>query len=214
MRFGLNRLILLALYGLAAVMAWQLHQRLYQDTGQLAVEHDRAAGTIVLTWQGAIERPMAKLMRDAFEARKGDASRIVIALDSPGGSLAEGRQVIEVIDLMKRTHRVDARVGASRRCLSMCVPIFLQGESRLAAASSRWMFHQPRFVDAFTGEDVKKPQFEKRHAARSFFERYLRSSEVDRAWLDRIEEAARNGEVWRTGRQLFEERSNIVNELL
>jgi ATP-dependent protease ClpP protease subunit len=214
MRPALNRLALLALYGLAAVMAWQFHQRLYQDTGQFAVEHDRAAGALVLSWKGEIERPMAHQFHEAFAARKDEAGRIVIDLDSPGGSLAEGRQVIEVIDLMKRTHRVDTRVEANRRCLSMCVPIFLQGQERLAAASSRWMFHEPRFIDAFTGEDVKKPQFQRTYAARSFFERYLRNSDVDGAWLDRIEEVAKEKEVWRTGRQLFDEKSNVVTRLM
>ncbi len=209
----LNRLLLLALYGLAALLAWHLYQRLYGDRGQLVVSHP-SPGTVVMAWHREIKLPMAKLMADAYAANRTHVRRIIIDLDSPGGSLDEGGAVVALIDEMKKTHEVDTRVAAGHDCLSMCVPIFLQGQRRLAAPSSRWLFHDPRSVDYFSGKDVATPRFEERYYARNYFDTYFRDSPIDRTWLARNAPLWRNRDVWRTGRQLFDEKSNIITGLM
>jgi hypothetical protein len=211
----LNRLLLFSLFGLAAVMAWQFRQRLYEDKRQLAITFDAdTAGTVVLSWHHEIKLPMAKLMYDAFNEQRDRVRRIVIDLDSPGGSLNEGQAVIELIADMKKTHQVDTRVAATHDCLSMCVPIFLQGEKRMAAASSRWMFHEPRAVDYFSGDDIKKPEFEKKYHSQHYLDKYFRNSPINQDWLAATQPQWQGRDVWRSGRQLFDENSNIINELL
>jgi len=213
MSVRLNRLLLLALYGIAALLAWQFYHRLYGNHGQLGLSRPEP-GTLVMSWHHEIKLPMAKLMADAYAANETKVRRIVIDLDSPGGSLDEGAAVIALIERMKAGHEVDTRVTANNDCLSMCVPIFLQGEKRLAAPDSRWLFHAPRSVDYFSGKDINTPRFEQRYYAREYFDTYFRNSPIDKAWLKRNAPKWQGRDYWRTGRQLFEERSNIITELM
>lgn len=213
MPIRLNRVLLFILYGIAALLAWHLYERLYANHGQLGVSTPEP-GTLVMAWHREIRLPMAKLMADAYAASGKDARRIVIDLDSPGGSLDEGAAVIALIDRMKQAHEVDTRVTAGHACLSMCVPIFLQGEKRLAAPNTRWLFHSPRSVDYFSGKDISTPRFEQRYYAREFLDTYFRDSPIDKAWLKRNAPKWQGRDFWRSGRQLFEEKSNIITGLM
>lgn len=210
-----SRALLIGLIAIAAVLAWHLYDRLYANRGQLVVTRDAAApDTLVLTWHHEIKLPMAKLIADAFAANKAKVKRFVIDLDSPGGSLDEGSAVIAAIDEMKKTRQVDTRVSAGHDCLSMCVPIFLQGQRRMASASSRWLFHAPRSVDYFSGKDVASPTFEHNFYAQRYFNTYFRQSPIDPQWLARNEPLFARRNVWLSGLQLFEEHANIITELL
>jgi len=213
MPIRLNRVLLFVLYGIAALLAWHLYERLYGNRGQLVLAHPEP-GTLVMSWHREIKLPMAKLMADAYAANEGKVRRIVIDLDSPGGSLDEGAAVIALIQRMKAQHEVDTRVTAGHACLSMCVPIFLQGEKRLAAPDTRWLFHAPRSVDYFSGKDVKTPRFEQRYYAREYFDTYFRASPIDKAWLKRNAPKWQGRDFWRTGAQLYEEGSNIIAGLI
>ncbi len=214
MAIKFNQIALVVMIAIACYLAWQHQQQLFEDKGRLVVERDPAYDdTVVFSWKSEIDVPMRRRVLEAFEAWKSQASRIIIDLHSPGGSLMEGRRVIELINHMKRTHRVDTWVGAHHSCLSMCVPIYLQGETRLAAASSQWMFHEPRVFDYFTGEEVKTPKSEREGLARRFFGRYFTNSEMNPAWRRQLEQEWRGREVWRTGRQLVDEKSNIIHQL-
>ena len=209
-----NQIALIVMVALAGYMAWQLQQSIYENKGRLAAEIDPSArDTVVLSWNSEVDVPMEQRFKEAFDEWRGKVRRIVIDLHSPGGSLAEGRKVIELITRMKRTHRVDTRVGANHSCLSMCVPIYLQGQTRYAAANSQWMFHEPRSFDFMTGEEVKGPISEQRSMSKRFFERYFTNSEMDPAWRRKLEHEWLGRDVWRTGRQLVDEGSNIVHEL-
>ncbi|MGI9465137.1 MAG: ATP-dependent Clp protease proteolytic subunit [Aestuariivirgaceae bacterium] len=214
MAVKLNRIALVVMIGIAGYLAWQHQQQLFEDKGRLVAARDPAASdTVVLSWRSEIDVPMRRRVLEAYDEWKGKVRRIVIDLHSPGGSLMEGRRVIELINTMKRTHRVDTRVGTNHSCLSMCVPIYLQGQTRFAAASSQWMFHEPRVFDYFTGEEVKTPKSEREGLARRFFGRYFTNSEMDPAWRRQLEQQWRGKDVWRTGRQLVDEGSNIIHEL-
>ena len=211
----LSRALLIGLIAIAAVLAWHLYDRLYANRGQLVVNRDAAApDTLVLSWHHEIKLPMAKLIGDAFAANKAQVKRFVIDLDSPGGSLDEGSAVIAAIDAMKKTREVDTRVSAGHDCLSMCVPIFLQGQRRMASGSSRWLFHAPRSVDYFSGKDVASPTLEHNFYARRYFDTYFRHSPIDPKWLARNEPLFARRNVWRSGLQLFQEHANIITELL
>lgn len=166
--------------------------------------------TVILKWAGVIDPPMARRLRTAFKNHKGTADRFRIELSSPGGSVDEGESVIRVIERMKKTHRVETYVGADDECLSMCVPIYLQGDFRVAAADSEWMFHEVLFTDPLTGEESFTYEFETRQASLKMFFRYFENSEMDPAWRKKMARDIRGQEVWKTGRELKRERSNVV----
>ncbi len=206
-----NQLLLWSAIAVAGVMGWQHYQKVYEDKGRLLVSVE--GETAFLSWHTGVDLPMARRMIEAFDRSKAKVKRIVIDLSSPGGSLYEGAEVIKVIDHMKQSHRVDTHVGERNICLSMCVPIFLRGHKRYAARSSRWMFHEPYYADAFSGEKTRKPKFEVQYTARKFFRRYFTNSQMDPVWRARLEKEWKGKEVWKTGLQLFEEKSNIVTDL-
>lgn len=207
-----SRLLLVALVGVAGLLAWQHQNTLFEDKGRLGVAIK--GQTAVLAWNSKIDLPMARRISEAFQQSKDQVKRYILILNSQGGSLHEGGKVIEQIERMKRSHQVYTFVGPKGICLSMCVPIYLQGQKRLAAPGSRWMFHEPIHVDAYTGEETNKPKFEKEFFARRFFNRYFTNSEMDPAWRERLEREWKGKEVWKTGQQLFDERANIVTQLV
>lgn len=212
MQVTASRLLLCALIVVAGLLAWQHQDKLYENKGRLAVSVN--GQTVVLAWNTRVALPMARRISEAFEASKGKVRRFVLVLNSPGGSLHEGGEVIKVLNRMKLSHQVHTFVGSKQICLSMCVPIYLQGQKRMAAPGSRWMFHEPIHVDAHTGDEVSKPEFERQFFARKFFDRYFTNSQMDPAWRKRLEAEWKGKEVWKTGQQLVDEQANIVTELV
>ena len=182
-----------------------------EGAGTLKVSVDPADSDIVVfKWDGVIDPPMAKRFSEEFEIWKGDAKLFVIDLNSPGGRLNEGENVIRFIRKMKKTHSVETYVGPDGSCLSMCVPVYLQADMRVASKTSQWMFHEAGFSDTVTGQTVNVYAYEKRQASVEFFNRYLKRSEIDRDWLDYLQREWRGREVWKTGKELKDERANIV----
>lgn len=166
--------------------------------------------TVIFRWTGPIDPPMARVFSDEFERRKQGAKTFIIDLHSPGGSVDEGVRVITSIRKMLPTHSVRTFVSAGNDCLSMCVPIYLQGELRLASAYSNFMFHEPLATDPLTGDVVFTYEFEKRQSAMEVFNRFFRESEMDPKWRERLQNHVRRGEVWKTGQELKDERSKVV----
>jgi len=204
----------LSMFVLTALLITRNEQFIFRDEGRLVVKpHPTDADAVIFYWRSEIETPMARRFEEGFDEWRGKTSRIVIDLNSPGGALAEGAAVIREIEYMKRTHIVDTTVRNRRKCYSMCVPIFLQGEERTAAANARFMFHQPTSYDVFTGEKVDEPAFEKELTSRRFFERYFVSSPMDERWRDQLAVEWRGKDVYRTGQELVDEDSNIVTAL-
>lgn len=201
----------LALFVALCVFAWRSALVVYEEGPSLTVVAEGDA--IVFEWTHAVEAPMAFRLRAAFGEVREKTDRIVIDLNSPGGALAEGRRVIEEIGRMKATHRVDTRVAPGAACASMCVPIFLAGQERIASPSSAFLFHEPTSVDFVTEEKVKKPAFEQRMDAERFFERYFTRSPMDPAWREKLRKDWKGRDVWKTGEELLAERSGVVTRL-
>ena len=63
-------------------------------------------------------------------------NRVVLFLDSAGGQVGEGDRVIEALNEIKLRHQLITVVPHGKLCASMCIPIFLQGEDCLAAATA------------------------------------------------------------------------------
>lgn len=107
-----------------------------------AKENDTiAVDTIVLRFRGNIEAPMAADLRSVWSSRGAGYKRLLLDLDSPGGSLVETEKVVDVIATIRDDARIDTLVRHGAMCASACVAIFVQGEERSAGGASVWLFH-------------------------------------------------------------------------
>lgn len=201
------------LLALAALLVQQNQDRLADEGGTLVVRPEPARDAVRLSWRGGVDAPMGRRLEEAYAQWGGEVSLFIVELDSPGGALAEGKRVIDALEQIRSTHDLETRVGARRICLSMCVPIFLQGQERIAAPNSRWMFHEPASYDAFTGERGVAPEFERRYVADRFFDRYFATSPMTPAWQAWLREEWVGKDVWKTGRELMKEDSGIITRL-
>ncbi|NNE39372.1 MAG: hypothetical protein HKN14_00475 [Marinicaulis sp.] len=204
----------LAMLALTVVILQRNDAVIFRDDGRLeTLRHENDPDAVVFRWRSDVDVPMARRFEEKFAEWAPMTNRIVIDLNSPGGSIHEGEQVIREIEKMKRTHRVDTRVGERRKCYSMCVPIFLQGEERSAAPNARFMFHEPSAVNQITGEIEKQPQFERDYVSRKFFNRYFTNSDMDPAWREGLAREWKGKDIFKAARELVDERSNIVTVL-
>lgn len=214
MSVWLSRLVLILAFSLAGYMAWDYQQQLFEDKGRLVVSRSTVVpGAIEFSWRSAVEVPMAKWIYEAFEKVRGDSRQIVINLHSPGGSLREGGEVISVIEYMRKSHKVITYVGARRSCLSMCVPIFLHGDERIASSRSRWMFHEPSNVDFFTEKKVKVPEFERQRMIKKYVARHFSNSPISQAWLKALLQKWQGKDIWYSGQQLVDQQSGVISML-
>lgn len=212
MRLKINQIALIALTLIAVVLYWQNYQKTFGDKGRLNLSNEGDA--VVLGWQTPIEVPMAKRFQEAYANWGDKTDTFIINLNSPGGALLEGRFVIELIERMKKTHLVETRVESGAQCLSMCVPIYLQGEVRTAAADSLWMFHEPSAYNYITGEKAGESDTQKREAGDRFFEKYFANSDMKPEWQERLRLAWKGRDVWFTGAQLVETDSGIIQTIV
>lgn len=205
-----NRLLLFGLIIVAVVMGWRLYQQKHADTGQLAAS--LRGKTLIVAWTGRVELPMHTLLARAFDKWRSRSERILLQLNSPGGSLREGGDVIELLQRIKHTHKLDTYVASAAICMSMCVPIFLQGDNRIAAPDARFMFHEPkRYFD--DGSEAKGFSFEREALTRRFFNKYFVNSPMDAQWRGQLEKDWIGKDIFMSGAQLLEDSSNIVTRL-
>ena len=102
-----------------------------------------AKDMVVIEYNGPIAFPMAENLREIWtEVEKNDRfQRVVLRLNSPGGVQAAGEDVIKVLDDIREHAELLTLVAEHDLCASMCIPLFIQGESRHASPASVWMFH-------------------------------------------------------------------------
>jgi hypothetical protein len=98
---------------------------------------------VVIEYEGPIVFPMAENLGAIWTEIRKQARfrRVVLRLNSPGGTDLHGLEVISVLRDMRRQIRLITLVNEHDLCASMCVPIFLQGELRYAGPATSWMFH-------------------------------------------------------------------------
>lgn len=213
----LNRILWAAIAIAIVVFGFKARENFesyFAGVGKLDVTLLQDSGTLVLDWRGKIEAPMAQKLSEAFDRFGGDARRVELRLSSPGGSLGEGRQVIEILDRIARVRELKTHIDGGRMCASMCVPVYLRGQERTAAARARFMFHQVSFHDFYEGEDVAVPKAAKERATDALFETYFKPAGVPERWIaDMKAEMADGRDVWRSGAQLAQDGSNIVQRI-
>ena len=108
---------------------------------------------IVLGWSGPVQEPMSERVAAALDRYKADQRRLVLILNSPGGSIEHGRKVVAAIRTQDRA--IDTLVQKAGVCASMCVPIFLAGTQRMADPEAYFMFHQAS-VNSSAWDNIKR----------------------------------------------------------
>lgn len=178
--------------------------------GRLTVLPSKSDGAITLAWSGRVAGPMALDIRTAFEAQKDRSRRLVLKLNSGGGSVAEGERVIELLREIKATHEVETVVEQGQMCGSMCVFIYLQGNRRVAALSSLWLFHEISYNDPKTNKILRLD----RAAWERLVDKYYAAAGVSAAWTERMKPLTVASDYWQTGSDLMREQSGIVHVAL
>lgn len=203
--------VTLLFFAAAAMLATDIENFSLSRAPELKVREE--AGAVVYVWRGEVTPGMADRFKQAFAETREKSRRVVIDLHSPGGMLSEGAHVVEVIERIKVTHEVETRVGPRGKCYSMCVPIFLLGEERIAAPSAEFMFHEPSTFDAVTNETVELPAYEQRRVTDQFFSRFFESSDMDPLWRERLRKDLPGRDIFKTAQALVDEGSNVVERL-
>lgn len=162
-------------------------------------------GTVVMYWSGPIAAPMHDRIKLVFDAYSRTRTRFVLMMHSGGGVVSEGEKVIELLQRIRQTHRLDTVVNRGGVCGSMCVPIYLQGQTRYGARTSSWLFHEitRRGTRPFASKKV-----EGQYTA--LIERYWIPAGVSRPWIERMLPLAEGHDYWQTGHELITDRAGII----
>jgi hypothetical protein len=99
-------------------------------------------------------------------------------------------------------HRLITAVLDGSLCASMCIPIFLQGDDRLAAQTSRWIFHEA----AKPGRNGK----ERMEETLRLFHKYYVAAGVSVHWINSIVPIIERADFWQTGSDLISAKTGIV----
>jgi ATP-dependent protease ClpP protease subunit len=103
----------------------------------------QANDMVVIKYDGPIAFPMADNLREIWDeiARNPRFETIVLRLNSPGGTQNEGEAVMQILGEIRDRADLVTLVAEHDLCASMCIPLFIQGETRFASPASAWMFH-------------------------------------------------------------------------
>lgn len=177
---------------------------------------------VLLAWSGPIEKPMRDELAAALARFKDEKRTLVISLNSPGGSIVHGEEVMAAIRSSAQTHRIDTLIEDGSVCASMCVSIFLLGAERVAGPDAQFMFHEASMSDAATkgtGRDARpvdpalRKTFEKA-ATDALFDNYGRTPRINGRWLRSIRAQIAGRDVWMSGQRLVNEGSGVVDALM
>jgi ATP-dependent protease ClpP protease subunit len=204
-----------------------------RQTLSVSEEPDR----VMLGWSGPVQEPMSERIAAAFDRYKADRRRLVLLLNSPGGSIEHGRKVVAVI--RARDRAIDTLVQKAGVCGSMCVPIFLAGTERMADPEAYFMFHEASLnssarenmkeaVKENVRENNKRQQVPASEEAAfsetlkaietqvtdDFFRNDIGIRGVNKVWLAGMREKISGRDIWMSGQQLADEGSGIVDRLI
>jgi hypothetical protein len=168
-------------------------------------EFNKKDGTLSIEWSGPIVPGMADYLRTALDKYGAASHRVVLFLNSAGGEVDEGDRVIHWLDGIKPTHRLITVVLDGNLCASMCIPVFLQGDDRLAARTSRWIFHEA----ARQGVNQK----ERMEETLRLLQKYYLAAGVSPDWIKRIMPIVGRADLRRSGGDLISAKSGIVYPL-
>jgi ATP-dependent protease ClpP protease subunit len=175
-----------------------------QPAAGASLESNKEDGTLYIDWSGPIVATMADDLRAALGKYGAVSQRVVLFLDSAGGQVEHGDRVIELLNEIKLRHRLITVVPHGRLCASMCIPIFLQGEDRLAARATVWIFHEAaqRQANGQLRTDIGETW--------RLFRKYYAPAGVSMHWLKSIAPMIREADLWQTGGDLISAKSGII----
>jgi hypothetical protein len=175
-----------------------------QPAAGASVEFNKEDGTLYIDWLGPIVAGMADNLRAALDKYGTISQRVVLFLDSLGGQVEEGDRVIEILNEIKLQHQLITVVPHGKMCASMCIPIFLQGEDRLAARASLWIFHEAAQRQANGGLRTDMAETWR------LFRKYYAPAGVSMHWLKSIAPMIKEADLWQTGGDLISAKSGII----
>lgn len=167
-----------------------------------------AEGLVVIRYKGVIEAPMAQQLADIWTGLRGRYRTVVLHLDSPGGVLDQAEEVIATLKAIRNEATLKTLVHQGERCLSACVPVFMQGQERIAGGATSWAFHGA--CRAYSNVPVPQPT-----------QRYvdlLREAGVAEEFLCHLADLgylSRAGTYWTSGYELVNvHHANVITRLL
>lgn len=166
------------------------------------------SGTLIIHYKGQIVPETVQYLSNQFEQHRRNTYKIVLALDSPGGNIEAGERVINLLNRIKLTHRLATMVQPGEKCASMCVPIFLQGQQRIAARTSAWMFHEAASPAGNGRVSINREE------TLRIFRRYFIPAGVSPDWLKDVANSIAQSNVWQTGQDLIESKSGIITHAI
>ncbi len=185
-----------AIFCSAAVLASAVAAAAAQDVQTEAVVEK---GALMLAYTGPVAPGMASFIAQEFLKNRNGTNRVVLILNSGGGSVEEGEQVIALLKEIRHTHRLDTVVLQGSTCASMCVPIFLQGKDRHVASASIWVFHEVTAQQRANMPGATEITADEDETFRLFREYYIEAG-VSPEWIKQVLNAIVGGKnLWLTG---------------
>jgi hypothetical protein len=175
-----------------------------EQSAGASLEFNKEYGTLYIDWSGPIVAGMADDLRAALGKYGTVSQRVVLFLDSAGGQVEEGDRVIEILNEIKLRHQLITVVPHGKLCASMCIPIFLQGEDRLAARASLWIFHEVAQQQANGQQRTDMAETWR------LFRKYYAPAGVSMHWLKSIAPMIKEADLWQTGGDLISAKSGII----
>ena len=177
---------------------------------------------VVIAWNGPVEAPMRDNLVAAIKDYRTDKRRLVISLNSPGGRVDHGRDVVEAIRMSANIRQIETFVGRGGVCASMCVPIYLVGSTRIADPGARFMFHEAKVLIPALGKISRYDESElapvlknlEKNATDALYLRDLDADRVNDNWRVEMRRKITDRDIWLTGKQLVDQESGVVDTLV
>lgn len=173
----------------------------YQDT------REDGKAYVVIRITGALAYPMASELDEKIAALPPKVP-LMLHLNSGGGSLREGLKMIGSLRNFKKERQLITLVRNGEVCGSMCVPLYVQGDRRLAGEVAAFMFHGATPNGYTNIPDQKKS----RDLTNMFVDAGVSTEWIESLWAKKVFSVP--GEFWISGLELVEEKSKVVTELV
>ena len=168
----------------------------------------KSSELVVVKYEGPIAFPMTENLRTIWDGIKNSLrfKTMLLRLNSEGGTDVEGRKVIELLGEIRAHIALVTLVGDHDLCASMCIPVYIQGDIRVASPASSWMFHgASRFMSNIPSLTATEAYFG-----------MLRDRDIDASFIDFLFDnkyVTTPGAYWMSGADLAA-KSNVITRLL
>ena len=103
-----------------------------------------AADGVGLRYTGPLRHSLPDELRKILLSDPTRFRHVLLELDSDGGDFESVREILAVLQEVKRSMDLTTRVMEGSLCASGCIPVFMQGQHRKANPTSIWVFHGAR----------------------------------------------------------------------